>query len=747
MMNLTSRDLVGYCDRLHYRPGEEVKIYIHSSGPVAVDLARLHGADERVAACVPLIRRVAAVPEQTVSTSPQTSYPGSFALVDDVDDLAQFAELTFEMWVYATNPGNGRRQGLLSLSTENAAAISLEIAADGRLELSLGPEQVSRCRCETPIPEKNWVRVVAVVSPSQGEARIEFFTKLPLPKPIAGGTAAARVTGYPLADRDIFLAIGAAAVKAGVDGRKRGINTFNGKLDEVRVLGRAVDNAPSKLLAAWDFSLQMNTASVTDTSGAGRHGMLVNAPTRAVTGHTWTGDEVDFRHVPSQYGAIHFHDDDLEDAGWKVSTTLEIPADLRSGVYAVRLRGDGVGDNIPIFVLPKQGDQKSEVAFLAPTFTYQAYANITLGDRDYSEAGISGLEAVPVARDLQLQEFPGFEGSLYEKHSDGSGRCYSSFKRPIFNFRADHRNPILDAPRNFGADLYLTAWLEHINQPYDVLTDHALDTEPGLLDGYKVVMTGSHPEYWSGRMLTAIEEFLSKGGRVMYLGGNGFYWVTGQDPARPHIVECRRGYSGIRTWESAPGEVHLSTTGEHGGLWRHRGRAPNRLVGIGMASQGWDEQAPGYSKTSAGKSQDYAWVFADVESDDFGNAGFAMNGASGDEIDRYDVALGSPAHAVVLGASQGHSHFYKLAVEDVDMVTDGLDGTTDNRVRSDIVLLEWDNSGKVFSVGSINWAASLAWNNFENSVEKITRNVLLRFLEYSKVETDARVRDTVLAPQ
>lgn len=746
-MNLTSRDLVGYCDRLHYRPGDEVKICIHGNGPVAIDLASLHGADERVAACVPLVRQVAAVPEQTVPTSPQTSYPGSFALIDDVDDMAQFAELTFEMWVYATNPGNGRPQGLISLSTENPATISLEIAVDGHLELKLGPEQASGCRCQAPIPRKTWVRVEAVVAPLRGESSIAFSTKLPLPRQVAEGTAFARTASHSLAGRGISLAIGAAAVTAEVDGRKRGINTFNGKLEDVRVFGRANDTQPSRLLASWDFSLQMNTDRITDMSGAGRHGILINAPTRAMTGHDWSGDEVDFRNVPSQYGAIHFHDDDLEEAGWEISARLVLPDDLPSGVYAVRLRGDGVGDNIPIFILPKQGDPKAAIAFLAPTFTYQAYANITLGDRDYSEAGISGLKAVPVARDSQLRAFPEFEGSLYEKHSDGSGRCYSSFKRPIFNFRADHRNPILDAPRNFGADLYLTSWLEHINQPYDVLTDHALDTEPGLLDEYKVLITGSHPEYWSGRMLTAVEQFLSKGGRIMYLGGNGFYWVTSQDPARPHIIECRRGYSGIRTWESAPGEVHLNTTGEHGGLWRHRGRAPNRLVGVGMASQGWDDQAPGYTKTSAGKALEYAWVFAGVESDDFGHAGFAMNGASGDEIDRYDVDLGSPANAVVLGSSQGHSHFYKVAVEDVDMITDGLDGTTDNRVRSDLVLLEWENSGKVFSAGSINWAASLAWNNFDNSVETITRNILLRFLERREAETNTHGSDPMLAPQ
>ncbi|WP_234705020.1 N,N-dimethylformamidase beta subunit family domain-containing protein [Sinorhizobium meliloti] len=578
------------------------------------------------------------------------------------------------------------------------------------------------------MPKNNWVRVVAVVSRSRGTASLEFVARLPLPARIGSGAASTRTSNLSLPTKSAVLAIAATAVKEDARGRKYGANTFNGKLDGVRVLGRAADEAPSRLLAAWDFSLQMNTACILDISGSCRHGLLINAPARAMTGHAWTGDEVDFRLIPSEYGAVHFHDDDLEDAGWDVTATLVLPADLTSGIYAVRVQGDKVGDNIPIFVLPALGGQKAEIAFLAPTFTYQAYANIIPGDRDYGEAGIAGIQAVTVARDLQLQAFPAFVGSLYEKHSDGSGRCYSSFKRPIFNLRADHKNALIDGPRNFGADLYLTSWLEHIGQRYDVLTDHALDTERGLLVGYKVVITGSHPEYWSGRMLTAIEQFLSKGGKVMYLGGNGFYWVTGQDPARPYVVECRRGYSGIRTWQSEPGEVHLNSTGEQGGLWRHRGRAPNRLVGVGMASQGWDTCAPGFTKTSVGASGEYDWVFAGTEGDHFGNAGFAMDGASGDEIDRHDIALGSPVHSVVLATSQGHSHFYKLAVEEVDMITDGLDGTSDGRVRSDIVLIDWENSGKVFSVGSINWAASLAWNNFDNSVETITRNVLLQFL-------------------
>ena len=69
-------------------------------------------------------------------------------------------------------------------------------------------------------------------------------------------------------------------------------------------------------------------------------------------------------------------------------------------------------------------------------------------------------------------------------------------------------------------------------------------------------------------MLDALDRYLDAGGRVMYLGGNGFYWVTGVDPERPHVIEIRR-WRGTETWKAEPGEYFLSTTGEQGGLWRH----------------------------------------------------------------------------------------------------------------------------------------------------------------------------------
>ena len=44
------------------------------------------------------------------------------------------------------------------------------------------------------------------------------------------------------------------------------------------------------------------------------------------------------------------------------------------------------------------------------------------------------------------------------------------------------------------------------------------------------MLTGTHPEYYSARMLDAWEDYLAPGGRVMYMGGNGFYWVICYHP-------------------------------------------------------------------------------------------------------------------------------------------------------------------------------------------------------------------------
>ena len=78
-----------------------------------------------------------------------------------------------------------------------------------------------------------------------------------------------------------------------------------------------------------------------------------------------------------------------------------------------------------------------------------------------------------------------------------------------------------------------------------------------ILTPYAVVMTSSHPEYYSTAMLDAIEAYQARGGRHMYMGGNGFYWRVAFHPENIDRMELRRGVTGTRTWESDPGETGL----------------------------------------------------------------------------------------------------------------------------------------------------------------------------------------------
>ena len=148
------------------------------------------------------------------------------------------------------------------------------------------------------------------------------------------------------------------------------------------------------------------------------------------------------------------------------------------------------------------------------------------------------------ASDLYLNEHREYGLSTYSCHSDGSGVCFSSRLRPILNMRPKYRHWLSPSLRQLNADLHLTDWLEAKGIDYDVHTDEDLDREGvDLLNRYPVVLTGSHPEYSSENMLTAYEAYQQAGGRWLYLGADGFYWVSQYHPDDSNIIEVRKGDS------------------------------------------------------------------------------------------------------------------------------------------------------------------------------------------------------------
>jgi N,N-dimethylformamidase len=382
-------------------------------------------------------------------------------------------------------------------------------------------------------------------------------------------------------------------------------------------------------------------------------------------------------------------------------------------------------DTVPFFVRPARDAARASVAFLAPTLSYLAYANehsaaavhsdnAEFDIRDYYQPEDHYAIAVPVS-------------GLYDHHPDGTGHWYSSWLKPIMSMRPHYHLPVARSAHQLSADLHIIDWMEEKGFAHDVITDHDLNREgEGILAPYSVIVTGSHPEYWTERMLDSLEAYLARGGRLMYMGGNGFYWVTSVSQSRPHLIEVRRGRRGTASWQNEPGEDYHSTSGELGGLWRDRGRAPQRVGGVGMSGQGFGA-AVAYHRTPESHTDELAWIFEGVDGDEIGAEGLVLGAAGGFEFDRVDASLGTPVNATVLAVATGFSDEYQHVIEEVTSSATVETGTVSPLVRADMVHFERKNGGAVFATGSIAFSGALSHNDYDNNASRITENVLRRF--------------------
>jgi N,N-dimethylformamidase len=229
-------------------------------------------------------------------------------------------------------------------------------------------------------------------------------------------------------------------------------------------------------------------------------------------------------------------------------------------------------------------------------------------------------------------------------------------------------------------------------------------------------------------MLDAMQAYLRQGGRLMYMGGNGFYWRIAHHPTREGVIEVRRADAAVRAWDALPGEHHHSFSGEHGGTWRANARAPQCIAGVGFISQGFDHCSY-YRRRAEAADPRAAWMFDGVTDELIGGFGILQGGAAGLEIDSADVRLGTPTHALVVARSENHSNTYEIVPEELLIPHGATDAIINPDIHADMTFFETPGGGAVWSTGSIAYAGSLGWNQFNNNVYRLTTNVLRRFVD------------------
>ena len=719
---MTELPITGYLDRFSHRPGETFTAFVslRDTSTYRARLVRVVSGDPNPAGPGMQLDDRSKDCDLSSTGRRQPIALGSYGIADGLPSRERTHACT---WTALVCPG----------ITDAVQTVLDESGPDGSVQLLVGPHGVMGRLADrsgalgvsggSAMRPGCWYRIWLSIDPPGGSVLVgqqrmggwpceTELTSCSNPPIASGGT--------------VLIAADDAASPA---------NHFTGKIEAPTIVGGFVHAWSDPLvlpdlpvIAAWDFARQISSQTIIDTGPHACHGRLVNLPTRAVVGARWSGSEHCWRHKPQDYAAIHFHADDLGDCGWQPDFTWTVPDDLPSGAYALHLTCAGGEDWLPLYVLPKRSGPFAPIAFLASTFTYQAYANHAREQTDDTHrARVAEWGAYPNNPD----DWPLYGRSTYNRHLDGSGISWSSRRRPVLTMRPGFLT-FNDASgsglRHYPADTHLLAWLEAKDIAFDVLTDEDLDEEGiTLLRPYRAVLTGSHPEYHTPGTLDALFTYTRSGGRLAYLGGNGFYWRVVRDEAMPWAIELRRAEGGVRTWAAEPGEYYHQLDGQMGGLWRRNRRPPQALAGVGFTGQGRFEGTH-YRVLPAARDPAFAWLFDGIDDDILGDYGLSGGGAAGFEMDRADPALGTPDGTVILARSENPPASVFTVPEEVLAGRLTITGEQlEALCRAEIVYADLPGGGAVFAVGSITFCGSLWRDGWQGPVTRLLENLVRRF--------------------
>lgn len=386
--------------------------------------------------------------------------------------------------------------------------------------------------------------------------------------------------------------------------------------------------------------------------------------------------------------------------GWKDPMRTTAPDE--SGLYFFHVHtASGETAAFPLVVAPAV--PTAPIAVLTSSLTWNAYNNF--GGRSNYIHPVALPATPPVNR---RQDLARYHHTAASQKYEWLGDDYAplSFDRPeplnVVPLDARITDPIEGREPNHlaAAEWRLLGWLEREGFAADVYSDVQLHTGALDLDAYRVLVLSTHPEYWTRPMYDRVLAWVERGGRLLYLGGNGVECEVELPDERTMIV--RNGDS--RTFESDPEAMGSR-------LFCVSHVREERLLGVRSSSDGLFTAAP-YRVIDAAH-----WVFEGTglsNGDLFGKRCLhtrCPGGASGHEMDT--ITKSSPPGTTLLakGANAGL----------VPLVGGGVAGIDSG---AEMVHYRTANGGEVFSVGSINYPCALP---VDDAVSRITSNVLRRF--------------------
>lgn len=719
-------DVIGYTDRWSFGAGEAVAIKASSSTPfLTARLLRCKGAVRTPADWLTATEPVVGVEPVTFAAEWNGHRAGSYLEIQLNPEIAA-PELSFSVDLQPTDlPQQG--SSVLTLVGEDGQ-LSLLADGDGQLTLSYVYDGGF----------DSLVLVGAVLVPGRWQC---VSIRLNTPD-LTGEVSVSPLAGNGAAMRATFV------LEAGMATFRPGILLVGAKWREGAPLAGldAKIHAPKLTLGAGDglaarrselaFAFEAGPcapSTVEQISGPSSDAKLVNAPQRCFGPGRRHWSDAGLRRAPA-YDAVWLHRDDIEDFGWPDSAVVTLPADA-NGVYVVLLSAAGGDvdwadrasfDAVPVFACGG-GSKNAQIALVLPTYSYRAYANNTFAaEADRNVFKLAGPTVSAPYYDYAIKA--GLK-SLYCSHSDGAGVALASLKRPQTSVRADFTSQLHGIAHQFSADLEIVEWLERIGVDYQIVTDEYLEANgSAAIEDCAVVLTGSHPEYVSPGVRSAFSDYAERGGSLIYMGGNGFYWTVATHPDAQHMLEIRR-HDGVRTWTSPDGEDWHQLDGRRGGLWQRLGAPPDQLFGIGFSAHGFcgdGQYKVNREALDANLTPRIYEFLKEHREQEFGIAGLEVDARNSRHAPGFDV--------IALATTSGLPEGYVPAVEDVAgldaLLTDPM-AQLASLVKGEIALSHLPGGGLCVAMGSIRWASGLNAEGDPKSVSAFTEAALRDLLDHA----------------
>ena len=219
----------------------------------------------------------------------------------------------------------------------------------------------------------------------------------------------------------------------------------------------------------------------------------------------------------------------INGCNWKVSESLTLPSNLKSGMYIIGILCNNNVCFVPIVVKSKI---KSNILVISNINTWNAYE---------LWAGYNNDE-------ISAYKWKSNIESDYKYYQDDSYKSYMlSFDRPLFYLISKRLQSFIEnniyTHNQYAHLVYSELWmykfLNDNNINFNLINDIDMDQGESLKYNYNMIIIHAHPEYWTENALINLNKMTINGTNIAYFGGNGIYWRVTHKNNRMEI--CKDG--------------------------------------------------------------------------------------------------------------------------------------------------------------------------------------------------------------